>query len=262
VHYIHDPKFYALAYLPVTYWILGYPDQARTCQAPALEYASQLNQAAIATHVRIYAGAGAAELLLDAPEVRSYAAAIIELADQHNLMRYFWLSGQILQGWAMARQGAAETGLELMRRSATERIATGVTLWQIRYLWMLAETYLQHGRAEEGLVAVAEAMELMKRTEGHMWEAELARIEGELRRLQGASAGEIEGHFERALTIARGQNAKAFELRATISLARLWGGQGGRAKACDLLSPVYGWFTEGFDTADLKDAAALLSELC
>jgi predicted ATPase len=77
-------------------------------------------------------------------------------------------------------------------------------------------------RAEEGLVAVADAMELMKRTEEYMWEAELARIEGELRRLQGASASEIEAHFQRALTIARGQSAKAFELRGAIGLARLW----------------------------------------
>jgi predicted ATPase/class 3 adenylate cyclase len=261
VHYLHDPKFYALAYLPVTYWILGYPDQAKTCQAPALEYASQLNQAAIAAHVRIYAGAGLAELLLDAPEVRSYAAAIIELADQHNLMRYFWLSGQILKGWAMARQGAAKAGLDLMRRSATERIATGVTLWQIRYLCMLAETYLQHGRAGEGLVAVAEAMELVKRTEGHMWEAELARIEGELRRLQSSSISDAEGHFKRALTIARAQRAKSFELRAAMSLAESWRDQGKRAKARNLLAPVYAWFTEGLDTPDLVAAKALLDEL-
>jgi len=176
-------------------------------------------------------------------------------------MHYFWLTGQILKGWAMARQGAAETGLELMRRSATERIAAGATWWQTRYLCMLAETYLQHHRTEEGLVAVAEATELMKRTEDHMWEAELARIEGELRRSQRASTSEIEGHFNRALTIARGQQARAFELRAATSLARLWGEEGPRAEARDLLAPVYGWFTEGFDTADLKDAKALLDEL-
>src|SRR4029077_20909939 len=108
VHYIHDPKFYALAYLPVTYWILGYPDRARGCQAPALEYASHVSQPAVAALVRIYAGAGLDELFRNAPEVRSYADAIIELGDRHNLMLYFWLSGQILKGWVMARQGAGE----------------------------------------------------------------------------------------------------------------------------------------------------------
>jgi len=95
-----------------------------------------------------------------------------------------------------------------------------------------------------------------------MWEAELARVEGELRRLQRASANEIEGHFNRGLVIARGQSARAFELRAAIGLARLWGEQGRwRTEARDLLAPVYGWFTEGFDTADLKEAKALLDQL-
>ena len=260
VHYIHDPKFYALAYLPVIYWILGYPDQARTWQAAALEYTAGLAQAVLATHVRIWGGAGLAELLLDAAEVRTYADAIIELADQHNLV-YFRLGGQILKGWAMARQEAMDTGLELMRRSATERRAVGATWWQIRYLCMLAESYLQHRRAEEGLVAITEATELMMRTGEHMWEAELGRIEGELRRLRGASVSDIQAHFQRALTVARRQNAKAFELRLTTCLARLWCGQGRHADARDLLAPVYGWFKEGLDTADLEEAKALLDEL-
>jgi predicted ATPase/class 3 adenylate cyclase len=260
VHYIHDPKLYALAYLPVIYWILGYPDQARTWQSAALDYAGGLAQAALATLVRIYGGAGLDDLLLDAPAVRNHAHAIIDLADQHSL-GYFRMSGQISKGWAMARQGEGPAGLDLMRESATERAGTGATWWQIRYLCMLAETYQQHGRGEEGLAAADEAAELMERTHEHMWKAELTRIEGELRRQQRSSAGDIEAHFQRALSTARGQSARAFELRAATSLARLWGEQGRRAEAHDLLAPVYGWFTEGFDTADLKDAKALLQEL-
>jgi predicted ATPase len=92
VHYIHDPKVYALAYLPVIYWILGYPDKARTWQSAALDYADELAQAAVATFVRIYGGAGLADLLLDAPAVRNYADAIINVADQHSL-GYFRMSG-------------------------------------------------------------------------------------------------------------------------------------------------------------------------
>jgi predicted ATPase len=260
VHYVHDPKFYALAYLPVIYWIFGYPDQARAKQAAALEYAGGLDQAVILTHVRIWAGAGVAELLLDTLEVRTYANAIIDLADQHNLA-YFRMAGQILRGWASAREGAGETGLDLMRRSATERAATGATWWQIRYLCMLAETYLQHSRSEEGLGTIAQARDLVARTKEHMWLAELERIKGELRRLQRTQPSEIERHFRRALTIARAQKAKAFELRAATSLARLWGEQGRRAEARELLAPVYGWFTEGFATADLTEARTLLSEL-
>jgi predicted ATPase len=94
-----------------------------------------------------------------------------------------------------------------------------------------------------------------------MWKAELERIEGELRRLHGASTAEVEAYFERALAIAHGQSAKAFELRAAISLARLWRDQGKRDQARDLLAPVYNWFTEGFDTPDLMDAKALLDQL-
>ena len=95
VYYVHDPKFYAIAYLPVIYWVLGYPDQARTWQAAAFEYASGLSQAVLATHVRVYSGAGLDELLFNSAAVRSYADEIAELADQHNL-RYFRLSGLIL----------------------------------------------------------------------------------------------------------------------------------------------------------------------
>lgn len=191
----------------------------------------------------------------------AHADAIIELADQHNL-RYFRLSGLILRGWAMAQAGAGEEGLALMRRSSTDRLAIGVSWYQIRYLCMLATTSLQQGRAEEGLAALAEAKDLVTRTDEHMWEAELRRLEGELRRMQGASPAEVEGHFQAALAIARDQNAKSFELRAAVSLARLWRDEGSHTDTPrDLLAPVYGWFTEGFDTHDLKEAKALLDAL-
>jgi predicted ATPase len=178
VHYIHDPKFYALAYLPAIYWILGYPDKARTWQSEALDYAGGFGQAVLATHVRIWGGAALDELLRDAPAVRYYADSIIDLADQHSLV-YFRMGGQ--KGWAMARQGEGQAGLELMRRNAMERSVTGATWWQIRYLCMLAETYGQYGHGEVGLAAVAGAAKLMERTREHMWKAELTRIEGELR---------------------------------------------------------------------------------
>jgi predicted ATPase len=260
VQYVHDPKYYAIAYLPVIYWILGYPDQARISQAAAFEYASELNQAVLATHVRIYGGAGLDELLFAAPAVRNYADAIVELADQHNL-DYFRLSGLILRGWVMAQVECGEKGLALMHKSVAERLALGVTWFQTRYHCMLAATYLQHGRTEEGLVAIAEATGLATRGGEHMWTAELERFEGELRRLQGASTAEVEGYFQRALAIARGQRAKAFELRAAISLARLWRDAGSIAKARDLLVSIYDWFTEGFDTPDMVEAKTLITSL-
>ena len=169
--------------------------------------------------MKIYGGAGLDELLFDASAVRAYADAIIELADLHNL-RYFRLSGLILRGWTMAQSGSGEEGLALMRRSSTERLAMGVSWYQSRYLCMLAATALQQSRPKEGLDALTEARILGTRTDEHMWEAELRRMEGELRRMQGAPLAEVEGHFQEALAIARDQNAKSFELRAAISLAR------------------------------------------
>ena len=101
----------------------------------------------------------------------------------------------------------------------------------------------------------------MARTEVRLFEAELRRIEGELRLLAGAPEAEAEACFAEALAVARRQEARSFELRAATSLARLWRDQGRRAEAHDLLAPVHGWFTEGFDTPDLRDAKALLDEL-
>ncbi|HXB77130.1 MAG TPA: adenylate/guanylate cyclase domain-containing protein [Bradyrhizobium sp.] len=260
VHFVHDPKISALPYLAVILWILGYPEQARCWSVAALQYAEVLNQANLTAHVRVYGGAGLAELLRDTAAVRGHADAIISLADQHRL-HYFRLSGLILRGWVIAQEGATEEGLALMRQSAAERLALGVGWYQIRYLCMLAATHLQAGTAEEGLGVIAQAANLVARNNDHMWEAELRRLEGELRSAQGASPADVESCFEQALATARGQSAKSFELRASISLARLRRDQGKHAEARALLAPVYGWFTEGFDTRDLKEAKALLDEL-
>jgi predicted ATPase len=259
--YWYQPRFNIMIYQPVTDWILGYPDQARTSQAAAFDFARQVNQPAMEAIVRVYAGVGLDEFLLNVPGLRANASAIIELAKQHNLMHYFWLNGQLTMGWVMAREGEAEAGLELMRRSVTERGATEARWYQPRYLCMLAESYLWHGRAEEGLIAAAEADAVMTQTDQYIWAAEIKRVEGELRRLSGASPDEAETYFQRALTIAREQKAKSFELRAAISLVRLWRDHGRHGDAHALLAPVYGRFTEGFDTADLKEAKAMLEEL-
>jgi predicted ATPase len=126
---------------------------------------------------------------------------------------------------------------------------------------MLATAHLQQRAAEDGLRVIAEAKDLVARDDEHMWEAELKRVEGELSRVQGTSAFDIETCFQQALQVARRQSAKSFELRAATSLARLWRDQGKVQQARELLAPVYGWFTEGFDTLDLKEAKALLDQL-
>jgi predicted ATPase len=159
------------------------------------------------------------------------------------------------------QERAAEQGITLMHQNAAERAALGVGWYQARYLGMLAEAYGRLGQAEPGLRVVAEAKGLVARNDEHMWEGELDRIEGDLLRVQGAPVPEAEACFARTIATTRRQGAKSLELRAARSLARLWQGCGKRTEARDLLAPIYGWFTEGFGTADLIAAKALLDEL-
>ncbi|WP_314949502.1 adenylate/guanylate cyclase domain-containing protein [Bradyrhizobium cosmicum] len=260
VHYVHDPKASALPYLAIVLWILGYPEQAQRTSREAFEYVRELNQTNLTAHVEVYAGAAPAELMGDVAAAHARADAILELADQHSL-NYWRLSGLILRGWVMAQQGNVERGLALMRQSLNERDRLGASWYQVRYLCMLATTYLQLGHGEQGLTVLAEAKDLAARSDEHMWEAELACISGELRRIRGDEPDEVEGDLQTALEVAQSQSAKSFELRAAISLARLRRDQGKHSEARALLAPVYGWFTEGFDTRDLKEAKALLDEL-
>jgi predicted ATPase len=260
VHYVHDPEVSALTYLAPVLWILGFPEQARRSSMAAFRCAAELDQANLTAHVHNFAGAGLCELLGDIPGVRAHADAIVALADRHDL-GYWRLNGLILRGWTMVQEGAAEPGIALMRQSATDRAALGVGWYQARYLCMLAEAHAHLGQAEPGLRVVAEAKDLVARNDEHMWEGEVDRIEGELLRVQGASVPAIEACFARAIARARQQAAKSFELRAATSLARLWVDQDQRTEAWGLLAPVYDWFTEGFDTAALKDAKALLDDL-
>ncbi len=260
VHYVHDPKISALAYLAPVRWILGYPDQARRARIEAFACAAELNQANLTAHVHNFAGAGLDELLGDVAGVRVHADAILELADRHSL-HYWRLNAQILRGWTMVQEGALEAGISVMRQSALDRAALGVSWYQSRYFLMLAEAYTQWGDVEAALRVIAEAKDLAERNNEHLWTAELERVAGELRYIQGEPATLIEPFFERAISIARKQHARSFELRAACSLARLWRDHGKGEEARSLLASVYGWFTEGFDTMDLTTARLLLETL-
>ena len=260
VHYVHDPQVSALTYLALVLWMLGFPDQAHRSSMAAFQCAAELDQANLTAHVHNFAGAGLAELLSDMAAVQTHADAIIDLAERHNL-GYWRVNGLILRGWVMAQQGNSETGIALMRGNATDRAALDVGWYQARYLCMLAETYARSGQAEAGLRAITEAKDLVVRTQEYLWQAELDRVEGELHRVQGAPAADVEVCFARSISKTRQQNAKSLELRAATSLARLWRDQSKHNEARGLLAPIYSWFTEGFETPDLKAAKVLLEEL-
>jgi predicted ATPase len=206
----------------------------------------------------------------------------------------------ILWGGALAEQGQGEEGIAQIRQGLAAYQATGAKLTGPYYLALLAEAYGRVAQAEEGLTALAEALALVDKTGERIYEAELYRLKGTLTLQSKASLGQVqdksktgrnksrqvkasqgksevsnpqhltpntqaeqeaEGYFLKAIEIARKQQAKSLELRATVSLARLWQRQGKQHAARNTLSEIYDWFTEGFDTADLKDAKALLKEL-
>jgi predicted ATPase len=165
------------------------------------------------------------------------------------------------RGWALAMQGQGEEGIaQLQQGLAAFRAAAG-DLDRPRSLAHLAEAYGQVGQIEAGLTTLAEALATAHKTGDRYWESELYRLKGELLLRQASPTEEVEACFWQAIEIAHHQQAKSLELRAATSLSRLWQHQGKRAEARELLAPIYGWFTEGFDTADLQEAKALLEAL-
>jgi predicted ATPase len=159
-------------------------------------------------------------------------------------------------------QGEGEEGLAQVRQGIAAYRATGSAMFFPYLCTWAAEAYDHLGHTKDGLQALAEAHTLMEQQEDRWWEAEVSRLRGVLLlRQAGTAQAEAETWLQRALDVARRQEAKSFELRAAMSLSRLWQRQGKRAEALALLAPIYGWFTEGFDTPDLQEAKALLEEL-
>jgi predicted ATPase len=241
-------------------WHRGYPDRSARAADRALAYSQELGHAHTLSHALYHAG-------LAAVFARNVATACargddcVALANQHGFPN--WAArGRILQGWAGAQQGEATTGIARIRDGMAAAEATGTRSNTPLYLALLAEALALAGKIEEGLAALDDALARAAVSGERGWNAEIHRLRGELTgRLPYPDPAKAEASFGTALAIAREQGTRGFELCAATSLARLWGEQGRRHKARDLLAPVYGWFTEGFDTADLKEAKRLLDEL-
>ena len=254
-----DPGIMCLVMAANALWCLGYPTQAlRRCQealAQALSYPTNLAftrlWAAVVHHHRH-----------EVPAVQAQAEALLTLATAQGLPIYVGL-GTCWQGWVMAVQGQGEAGLAQFRQGLAAVLATGQMLARPRWLTLLAEAAGYAGQVEVGLCLLAEALAAFEENEQGDMLAETYRLQGELLLLRptGLDAPQAEACFEQSLAIARRQQAKSWELRAAMSLSRLWQRQGKRDAARQLLAEVYGWFTEGFDTADLQAAKALLEEL-
>jgi predicted ATPase/DNA-binding winged helix-turn-helix (wHTH) protein len=258
--YGYDPGMGCLSYAAQALWMLGYPDQAQQRCQEALSLAWQLSHP-----FSVAFGLGHKAVL---HQFRREGHAVCEAAQE--LMTFCaekgfsqWVDmGTILHGWGLAVQGQGDAGIAQMRQGLLSSQDAGTKLGQAPVLAQLAEAYWRTGQAAAGLQALTEALAVMDTTGERWWAAETYRLKGELLLQQGGlETSGIEMCFQHALDIARRQHAKSWELRAATSLTRLWQGQGRRAEARALLAPIYGWFTEGFDTADLQEARALLDAL-
>jgi predicted ATPase len=167
--------------------------------------------------------------------------------------------GVVQRGWLLVERGESEQGLAQMREGLAAHREIGAEVLVPAFLALVAEAYQKLGRPTEGLAAVTEGLTVAQRSEQHYWEAELHRLLG-LLTLQGHHRS-AESHFLRAIEIARRQRARSLELRATVNLSRLWADVGKAGEAHAMLSAIFAWFTEGFDTADLREAKSLLAEL-
>ena len=243
-----------------TLWYLGYPDQGLARNHEALALAQQ-SAHPFSLGSALAAAAVFHQYRREGRATQKYAEAAISLATKQGFPLWRAL-GSLLSGWALAHQGQAQEGIEQLHQGLTAYRAIGSELGQPGHLAFLAEAYGIMGQPEAGLTALTEALALADKTGQRGYEPEFYRLKGALLLQQSAdNHAAAQACFQRALAVARSLQAKSFELRAATSLARLWQRQGERAAARELLVPIYSWFTEGFDTADLQDAQALLETL-
>jgi len=253
-----DPHVSSLGFLAMVSFCLGYPDQALARSGAAIAEALRLAHppslgASLSLACRLLS------LVRDDAALDERADQLATVATEQGFV-HLGAQGTIYRGWAKIRNGDVAQGILLLRGGSAAYHATGAELWMPHCIALLAKAYGTAGQIEEALANLDDALQIVEKT-GERWlEAELSRHKGQLLLRQGhvEAAEEL---YRKALRIAQGQEAKLWELRAAISLARLRRNQDRRAEARDLLAPVYGWFTEGFDTPDLKEAKALLDQL-
>ncbi|HEV8712460.1 MAG TPA: hypothetical protein VGX03_06490 [Candidatus Binatia bacterium] len=281
-----DPGVQCRNYAVHVLWLLGYPDQALQRSQEALTLARELAHPNNLAFALMFA-AMFHQFGRERHAVQERTKAFLALATEQGFGQLL-AHGTILWGWTLAEQGQAEEGIAQIRQGLAAWRATGAQLRLPRFLAMLAEAYGKAGQAEEGLSALAEALAVMDKTGEREYETELYRLKGELTLQQSSvqinhktkdkeqrakiprtrpqtpsprAEAEAGACFHKAIEVARRQSAKSLELRAVMSLSRLWQQQGKKKQARQMLAEIYGWFTEGFDTADLREARMLLDEL-
>lgn len=264
-HHIHialygqDPKAVCLNRLAWVLWYLGYAGQAIQTNQDALALAYALSHPLSLSYIH----ATSAQIYIDRRDWQAaaeHASIAVALSSEHRLGWWRTIS-TIFEGGVLAERGDATEGLAQIKRGIAEFRTTNQDLHLPYALSLLARTYIELGTFEGALMALNEALHISETRGLHFHEAEIYGLQGELLLASGAREDEAESCFRQALEISRRQGAKMLELRSATRLARLWQQQGRTSAAYQLLAEIYNWFTEGFDTADLQDASALLSQL-
>jgi predicted ATPase len=197
----------------------------------------------------------------EGPESRELAEALVVLAAGQGLPTY-WAVGSALRGWALAEEGHAEEGIAQIRQGLAAWATSARFFWRINCLPLLATAYGRGGKAQEGLAVLAEVLRMVEEGGFRFYQPEMYRLQGELLLANTpAEQAAAESCFHQAIASARRQSAKSWELRAIMSLSRLYQQQGKTEEARQMLAEIYSWFTEGFDTVDLWEAKALLQEV-
>jgi predicted ATPase len=258
--YGQDPGVVCHAFMAWAVWLLGYPDQARDHIRTALTLGRELAHPFSLAYALICT-AIMHRFRREGPASQAHAEEAMTLATEQGFA--FWGAwGTILRGRTLAEQGHADAGIVQMQRGLAAYEATGATVFRPTFLALLAEVYGQVGKHKTGIATLTEALGLVDKTGECWYEPELHRLKGELLLSQSAQhQEEADACFHQAMAIARQQEAKSLELRAAMSLSRLWQQQDKLDKARALLAPIYDWFTEGLHTADLQEAKALLEAL-
>ena len=254
-----DPGVACLSYAAWALWCLGYPDQAMERCHEALTLGQKLSHP-FSLALALSFAAWLHQFRRQWQTVQKQVEATFTISTDQAFP--FWLGwGMILRGWALIEQGKGEEGIAQIRRGLVDWRATGSELGLPYFLSLLAEAYVKMGQVEEGFSIITEALAAANDSGERWYEAELYRLKGELLRQEMKTEAEAAECFKQAIEKAHHQGAKSLELRAVMSLSRLWQDQGKQKEARQMIQDIYGWFTEGFDTADLKEAKILLEEL-
>lgn len=258
--YGQDHGTVGLSYGSLVLWLRGYPDLALQRSQEAVTLAQDLSHPLSLAYALSFA-AIFHQMRREAQATLERAEAVISLSADFDIP--LWRAwGMVPKGWALVEQGGTEAGIDSISWGMDTAQTMGAELFHPYFLGLLAEAYGKIGKPQEGCPVLTKALALVAQNEERWYEAELHRLKGELLIQQSLdNCAEAESCFQKALEVSRHQQAKSLELRAAMSRARLWQSQGKRTEAHTLLAPVYEWFTEGFDTADLKDATSLLDEL-